>query len=140
MSSFTGQLGNRAANNAEEIFKLDNIDALTAYVRINFSNEDLEGKNLYSLIELDQFDISLREYTQEFHSSYSYWKEHISIKYASYMYIGGLKVGALRADIMTNWQAGKYASLIALQNDAAMNSLWRLTAVHIPRSDNFGTT
>ena len=56
------------------------------------------------------------------------------------MYIGGLKVGALRADLMINWQAGKCASLIALQNDVAMNSLWRSTAVNIPRSGNFGTS
>jgi hypothetical protein len=43
-----------------------------------------------------------------------------------YLYIGGRKVGALfRADFMTNWWEDKYASLIALQNDAAKNSLWR---------------
>jgi hypothetical protein len=34
-----------AADHADEIFELDGIDALTAYVRVNFSNEDLEGKN-----------------------------------------------------------------------------------------------
>ncbi len=53
VSSFTGSLGNWAADHADEIFKLDSIDALTTFVRVNFSNEDLEGKNLYSLIKLD---------------------------------------------------------------------------------------
>ena len=45
-----------------------------------------------------------------------------------YIYIGGLKNGALRADLMTNWQCNKYPSLIALQNDAAKNSLWRASS------------
>jgi hypothetical protein len=56
VSSFTGHLGNWDANHADEILKLDGIDALTAYVRVSFSNEDLEGNNSYSLIKLDQFD------------------------------------------------------------------------------------
>jgi hypothetical protein len=64
MSSFTGHLGNWAAYHADEIFKLDSIDALTAYVLVRFSNEDLEGMNyLYSLNKLYQFDKSLHEYT-----------------------------------------------------------------------------
>ena len=92
MSSFTGHLGYWAADHADEIFKLDNINALTAYVRVNFYNVDLEGMNLYSLVKLDQFVKSLHEYTQEFNSSYSYWKDDISVKAATYLYIGGLKV------------------------------------------------
>ena len=44
VSSFTGPFGNWAADHADEIFRLDSIDALTAYVRVSFSNEDLEGK------------------------------------------------------------------------------------------------
>ena len=78
---------------------------------------------MYSLIKLDQSDKSLHEYTQDFNNSYSYWKDDISIKVASYLYIGGLKNGSLRADLMSNWQAGKYATLMALQTDAAKNSL-----------------
>ena len=69
VSSFTGYSSNLVAYHADEIFKLDNIDALTAYVRVGFSDEDLEGKNLYSLYKLDQFNKSLYEYTQEFNSS-----------------------------------------------------------------------
>ena len=103
VSSFTGHLGNWAADHADEIFKLDNIDALTAYVRVSFSNEDLEGMNLYSVIKSDHSDKSFHEYTQEFNSSYSYWKDDISVKAAAYLYIGGLKVGALRTNLMTNW-------------------------------------
>ncbi len=78
---------------------------------------------MYSLINLDQFDKSLHDYTQEFNRSYSYWKDDISVKVASYLYIGGLKNGSLRADLMSNWQSGKYATLMALQNDAAKDTL-----------------
>ena len=45
MSSFTGELGNWDADHAGEIFKLDNIDTLTAYEQVSFSNDDLEGKH-----------------------------------------------------------------------------------------------
>ncbi len=69
ISSFTGSLVNWVADHADENFKLDSIDALTTYVRVSFSNEDLEGKNLYSLIKLDHSDKSLHEYTQEFNNS-----------------------------------------------------------------------
>ncbi len=69
VSSFTGSLDNWDADHTDEIFKLDSIDALTAYVRVRFSNDDLEGKSLYSLIKLDQIDKPLHEYTQEFNSS-----------------------------------------------------------------------
>ena len=34
--SFTGHLGNWVADHADEIFLLENIDALTAYVRVSF--------------------------------------------------------------------------------------------------------
>jgi hypothetical protein len=53
VSSFTEHLGNRATDHADEIFLLYNIDALTAYVRVSFSNEDLEGMNIYSPIKLN---------------------------------------------------------------------------------------
>ena len=56
VSSFTGPLGNWAADHTDEIFRLDSIDALTAYVRVSFPNEDLEGKIFYSLIKLDQIE------------------------------------------------------------------------------------
>jgi len=68
VSSFTGSLGNSAANQSYEICKLDSIDALTAYVRVSFSNKDLEGKNLYSLIKLNQRNKSLSGFTQEFNN------------------------------------------------------------------------
>jgi hypothetical protein len=90
VSSFTGSLYNWATDHADEIYKLDSIDALTAYVRVSSSNEDLEGKSLYSLIKLDQGDKSLHEYTQEFNISYSYWKDDIAVKVAVCLYIGGL--------------------------------------------------
>ena len=50
VSSFTGHSGKWAADHGDKIFRLDNIDALAAYVRVSFSNEDFEGMDLYSLI------------------------------------------------------------------------------------------
>jgi len=41
---------------------------------------------------------------------------------------------------MTNWEACKYESLLTLQNDAAKNSLWRSTALNIPRNSSSITT
>jgi hypothetical protein len=41
---------------------------------------------------------------------------------------------------MTNWQGSKYDSLIALQNDAAKNNLWRSAAVNIPINRSSATT
>jgi len=41
---------------------------------------------------------------------------------------------------MTNWQIDKYDSLLTLQNDAAKSSLWRSTAVNIPRNSCSATT
>jgi len=67
-----------------------------------FSNEDLDGKNLYSLFKLDQIDKSLHEYTNKFNNSYSHWKNDISVKFAAYLYIGGHKNGSVRKDFMTN--------------------------------------
>ena len=114
--------------------ELDSIDALTAYVRVSFSNVNLEGKNLDSLIKLDQIDKSLHEYSEELKNSYRYWKDDISVKVAAYLNIGGLKNGSVRADLMTNWQTGKYATLMELHNDAAKNSLWRSSTIITPRS------
>jgi hypothetical protein len=115
---------------------MNTLDDLINYVRIGFSIEDVEGKNLYSLLRLDQNDKSMLEYTQEFNSSYAWWKKSIDIKAAVYMYIGGLKNGALRADLMTNWQTGKYATITALQTDAAKNAMWRNTSAYANGSGN----
>jgi hypothetical protein len=41
---------------------------------------------------------------------------------------------------MTNWEAVKYDFLLTLQNGAAKNSLWRSTAVNIPRNSSSATT
>ena len=52
VSSFTEHLSNWSADHADEIFKLGYIGALTAYIQVTFSNEDLEDMNLYSLIKI----------------------------------------------------------------------------------------
>jgi hypothetical protein len=108
VSSFTCKLGNWASDNSAEIYNLKALDELVAYVRVGFSIEDVEGKNLYFLIRVQQGDTSLTYYTQEFNGSYAYWKNSIDIKAAVYIYIGGLRDGALRVDLMTNWECGKY--------------------------------
>ena len=39
--------------------------------------------------------------------------------------------------MMTNWQTGKYVSIIDLQNDAAKNSMWRsISALTLRANDN----
>ncbi len=99
VSSFTGKLGNWASDHSAEIYDMKTtLDELIAYVRVGFLIEDVEGKKMYSLIQVKQNDKSLTDYTQEFNSSYSYWKNSIDVKAAVYIYIGGLKNGALRAD------------------------------------------
>ena len=40
---------------------------------------------------------------------------------------------------MTNWQACKYSTLMALQNDGTKNSLWRSIVVINPRASSFAT-
>ena len=108
ISSFTWELDIWAADHADDIFELDSIDALLAYVRVIFSNDEgLEDNNLSSLSKLYHFEKSLHEYIQELNSSYFYWKHDISVKVAAYQCIGGLKVRALRVDVMTNRQACK---------------------------------
>ncbi len=52
--------------------------------------------------------------TQEFNKTYNYWKDDIAVKVAAYLYIGGLKNGSVRADLMFNWQSGKYFTLMDL--------------------------
>ncbi len=94
---------------------------------------------MYSLIKLEQSDKSLREYTHDFYNSYSYWKDDISVKVASYLYIGGLRNGSLRADLMSDWQANKYATLMVLQTNAAKNSLWRSSIVITPMTSGTNT-
>ncbi len=56
VSSFTGKLGNWASDHSTEIYDLKTLDELITYVRVGISIEDVEGKNLYSLIRLQQGD------------------------------------------------------------------------------------
>ncbi len=88
------------------------MDKLINYVRVSFSIENIEGKNLYSLLRLQQVELSLHEYTQEFNNSYVWWKASIDIKTAVYMYIGELKNWSLRADLVNNCQTYNYFSII----------------------------
>jgi hypothetical protein len=55
------------------------------------------------------------------------------------LYIGDLKTGAFQADLITNWQASKYYTSMALQNDVAKKGLWHSTGVKNPRVSNSAT-
>jgi hypothetical protein len=40
---------------------------------------------------------------------------------------------------MSNWQSGKYATLMALQTDASKNSLWRSSTMITPKTGGSST-
>ena len=62
------------------------------------------------------------------------------MKAPAYLYIGGLKTCALRAYLITNWEAGKCASLIDMPNNATKNNLWRLSGAVTRGSSGSFTT
>ncbi len=63
VSSFTRKLGNWASDQSTEIYDLAIVDDLIDYIRIGFSIEDGEGKNLYILFRLEQGEKTLHDYT-----------------------------------------------------------------------------
>ncbi len=71
VSSFTGKLGNWASDHNTKIYDLATLDDLIDYIRIGFSIEDVEGKNVYILLRLEQGEKTLHDYTQEFNTSYA---------------------------------------------------------------------
>ncbi len=73
------------------MYELAIVDDLIDYIHVGFSIEDVEGRNLYILPRLEQGEIYLHDYTQEFNTSYAWWKKSIDIKAAVYRYIGGKK-------------------------------------------------
>jgi hypothetical protein len=97
-----GNLRNRASDHNTEIYNLTTVDDLIDYIRVGLSIEYVKGKILYIRLRLEQGETYLHDYTQEFNTSYAWWKKSIDIKAVVYMYIGGLKNGSLRADLMTN--------------------------------------
>ena len=93
VSSFTCKLGDWASDYNSEIHEMKKLGELINYARVSFSIEDIERKNLYSLLRSGQSELSLHDYTQEFNSSYPWWQGSIAIKTIVYMYIGGQKMG-----------------------------------------------
>ena len=69
VSSFTGKLGDWASDHNSEIYEMKTMNEPINHVRVGFSIEDIEGKNLYSLLRLEQGEFSLHDYTQEFNMS-----------------------------------------------------------------------
>jgi hypothetical protein len=80
VSSFTGKLGNWAPDHDTEIYELATVNDLIEYIRAGFSIEDIEGKSLYILLRLEQGEKSLHDYTQEFNTSYAWWKSPSTLR------------------------------------------------------------
>ena len=70
VSFFTGKLGDSASDHSSDIYEIKTKDDLINYVRVNFSTEAIEGKHFYSLLGLEQGELSFHDYTQEFNISY----------------------------------------------------------------------
>ncbi len=60
---------------------------------------------MYALIKLDQCDKSLHDYTQDFNSSYAYWKDDISIPYITYSVSFNKNVKRERSDSEKNFES-----------------------------------
>ena len=122
VNSFAGKLGKWASDNAALINELNTLTALGAFIEVSYAiNEDLaatEYFNLLSLIGLEQQSESLLEYTQAFNRSYDYWKNDISLKATSVLYVKGIKSLALSTKLWLNWINGKYTTLAAFQTNA----------------------
>ena len=99
VSSFTRKQGKWASYHSTEIYNIATVDDLIDYIRVGFSIEDVEGKNVNILLRLEQGEKYLHDYTQEFDTSYAWWKKSIGIKAAVYVYIGELENGSFRADL-----------------------------------------
>jgi hypothetical protein len=104
------------------------MDELINYVRFRLYIDDVEGENVYYLLILEQGELFLHDYTKEFNNSYARWKGSISINADVYMYICWLKNRSLRADLVENLLTVTYFIIIALQNDATKNYVWRSTS------------
>ena len=59
VSCFIGKLGNWASHHNTEIYELAMVEDLIDYIRIGFLIDDVEGKNLYIPLRLEQGDKSL---------------------------------------------------------------------------------
>ena len=91
VDSFARKLGSLASIDAKLINELNVVNALGAFIKHNYIvTEDLvEAKcfHLHSLIQLDQINWSLLEYTHAFNYSYGYLKCDLSLKAAGTWYI-----------------------------------------------------
>ena len=122
VDSFARKLGKWASDNASLINESNTLTALGAFIEVSYAiNEDLAASeyfNFLSLNGLEQQSESLLEYTQAFNRSYDYWKNDISLKATTILYIKGIKSVALFTILWSNWINSKYTTLIALQTDA----------------------
>jgi hypothetical protein len=73
---------------------LNTFDKLIDYVRENVTKKKTKVRQMTSFIEWIQTNNSLLEdYTKEFDRLYSQWRDDISLRAATYLYIGGVQNG-----------------------------------------------
>ncbi len=78
------------------------------------------------LVESEQGNLDVPNYTRKFNDYNSFWKNKISENFGIYLYIMGLRSGPLRADLMSAYSFGKCSSLSELQLHAAISNWCRL--------------
>ena len=111
MSSFIGKLGHWAQQNTEALYSLTFVTQLVDLVRSSFVIKDYQAENLNSLIKLEQGNLEISDYTRRFNDYHSFWKTDVSEKFATYLYIMGLRSGPLRANLMSAYSLGKFKAL-----------------------------
>ena len=126
MSSFIGKLGHWAQQNIEALYSLTSVTQLLDLVRYSFVIKDYQSDNLNLLVELEQGNLDVPDYTRKFNDYYSFWKSEISEKIGIYLYIMGLRSSPLRADLMSAYSLGKFNSLSDLQLHVARSIFCRL--------------
>ena len=58
---------------------------------------------------------TLEQYNVEFNGRLKPWKDDMSLRASTYLYIEGLQNGLLLADLIANWESRNYNYLIELQ-------------------------
>jgi hypothetical protein len=108
MFSFTGRLGHWAQQNNEVLYNLKSVSELVDFVRSSFVVKDYQAEHLQLLIKVEQNGLYISEYIRKFNNSYSFWKLEISEKFDVYLFVLGLRIGPLRAGLMSAYGLGKF--------------------------------
>jgi hypothetical protein len=101
MSSFTGKLGHWAQQNTEALHSSTSVTQLVDLVRSYFVIKDYQAENINLLFKLEQGNSDVPDYTRKFNDDNRFWKPEVSEKFATYLYIMGLRSGPLTTDLMS---------------------------------------